>query len=105
MSPLERADEICCQTFETRCAEVLQLYLIPLKQSLMSTLSFEVSSFQLSVFKRINMAPALQKLSFLKQKYREDSKIGTVGFLRMHMISLFQYFVITCKIFEVWFVA
>ena len=42
--------------------KLLQLYLI----LLMSTFNFKVPSFQLSIFKRINMVPALQKLSFLK---------------------------------------
>lgn len=67
----------------------------------MSTFNFKVPSFQLPIFKRINMSPALQELSFLK--YIEYlKKICTVGYLKMHMISLFQYFVLTCIVLEVW---
>lgn len=70
----------------------------------MSMFNFKVPSFQLPIFKRINMAPALQKLFFLKKKYTEYSKkTCTAGYLRMLMVSLFQDFVLTCVILEVCF--
>lgn len=90
--PVERICKILCQTLKTRYAEAISIILYTVTIEFNEHIQLQVPSFQPPIFKRINVAPALQKLSTaeIHRILRDDlhSRLPQNAFVSSSILSL-----------------